>query len=460
MKKRIFASVLVCLMLASVLCTPAFATVPADIWNDLKFSIFTQTSVGYNFAEFDTGGMLGHAQTAMRGFAVAPDGSYVFGGYLNPGNTSAVEMFDGKTGKVAGTYVHTEEDGKSISYPKGLACDDRGYLYVGLASRSNKAFATLDVVKYDEKGSDGWLKCVSSQKFITTDDNTKTGINGVAVREIAGKYMLYIVVNYDVDYLYRFDVTDPANPVVDATFGDNGRIDLQKDPFKLKEGNYLDVDDDGTIYLGCTTNEGAGFITISEDGKKVINTVSQSKGYAVKLWEGYVLVSTQSGPTCICVYDKATLTLLTTINFSDTNVAKTCDAFEFGGLNSIVGIGVANDVLYVADQGPNNGIDQVLIAPLTELGKPVVDTYVTSIAARLKTAETTAATTEAPKPETTVPETKAETTPETKAETKAETKPATTPVTEPAKSGCGSSVAAAVVVTAILGSAVVIRKRK
>ncbi len=61
-------------------------------------------------------------------------------------------MFDGKTGKLAGTYVHTEADGSSISYPKGLACDDRGYLYVGLASRSNKAFATLDVVKYDEKG--------------------------------------------------------------------------------------------------------------------------------------------------------------------------------------------------------------------------------------------------------------------------------------------------------------------
>ena len=447
MKKRIFACILACLMLATVFSTAAYAAVPADAWSSLKFNIFTQTSMGYNFAELDTNGMLGHGQQVMRGFAVAPDGSYVFGGYLNPGNTSAVEMFDGKTGKLAGTYVHTEADGSSISYPKGLACDDRGYLYVGLASRSNKAFASLDVVKYDEKGSDGWLKCVSSQIFITTDENTKTGINGVAVREIAGKYYLYVIVNYDVDFLYRFDVTDPTAPVIDTTFADNGRIDLQKAPFNLKEGNYLDVDEDGTIYMGYTGSD-AGFMVISEDGKRVINTVKQNKGYAVKLWDNYILVSSQSGPTCLCIYDKATLSLIATINFDANNVSDTCDAFAFSGMNSIVGMYVANDVLYVCDQGANGGVDQVLMAALTEVGKPVVDAYVSAIAARLKTPETTpAVTTEAPKPESTkAPE-----------ETKA---PETTKAAE-TKKGCGSSVAvAAVAVCAIFGSALVIKKRK
>ena len=447
MKKRIFACILACLLLATVFSTAAYAAVPADAWSSLKFNIFTQTSMGYNFAELDTNGMLGHGQQVMRGFAVAPDGSYVFGGYLNPGNTSAVEMFDGKTGKLAGTYVHTEADGSSISYPKGLACDDRGYLYVGLASRSNKAFASLDVVKYDEKGSDGWLKCVSSQIFITTDENTKTGINGVAVREIAGKYYLYVIVNYDVDFLYRFDVTDPTAPVIDTTFADNGRIDLQKAPFNLKEGNYLDVDEDGTIYMGYTGSD-AGFMVISEDGKRVINTVKQNKGYAVKLWDNYILVSSQSGPTCLCIYDKATLSLIATINFDANNVSDTCDAFAFSGMNSIVGMYVANDVLYVCDQGANGGVDQVLMAALTEVGKPVVDAYVSAIAARLKTPETTpAVTTEAPKPESTkAPE-----------ETKA---PETTKAAE-TKKGCGSSVAvAAVAVCAIFGSALVIKKRK
>ncbi len=466
MKKRIFACILACLILATVFSTAAYAAVPADAWSSLKFNIFTQTSMGYNFAELDTNGMLGHGQQVMRGFAVAPDGSYVFGGYLNPGNTSAVEMFDGKTGKLAGTYVHTEADGSSISYPKGLACDDRGYLYVGLASRSNKAFATLDVVKYDEKGSDGWLKCVSSQIFITTDENTKTGINGVAVREIAGKYYLYVIVNYDVDFLYRFDVTDPTAPVIDTTFADNGRIDLQKAPFNLKEGNYLDVDEDGTIYMGYTGSD-AGFMVISEDGKRVINTVKQNKGYAVRLWDNYIIVSSQSGPTCLCIYDKATLSLIATINFDANNVSDTCDAFAFSGMNSIVGMYVANDVLYVCDQGANGGVDQVLIAPLTDVGKPIVEAYVSAIAERLKTPETTpAVTTEAPKPESTKApeETKApEVTTKANDATKApeETKaPETTKAAE-TKKGCGSSVAvAAVAVCAIFGSALVIKKRK
>ncbi len=125
------------------------------------------------------------------------------------------------------------------------------------------------------------------------------------MREIAGKYYLYVIVNYDVDFLYRFDVTDPTAPVIDTTFADNGRIDLQKAPFNLKEGNYLDVDEDGTIYMGYTGSD-AGFMVISEDGKRVINTVKQNKGYAVRLWDNYIIVSSQSGPTCLCIYDKAT----------------------------------------------------------------------------------------------------------------------------------------------------------
>ena len=207
-------------------------------------------------------------------------------------------------------------------------------------------------------------------------------------------------------------------------------------------------------------------MVISEDGKRVINTVKQNKGYAVRLWDNYIIVSSQSGPTCLCVYDKATLSLIATINF-DSNVSDTCDAFAFSGMNSIVGMYVANDVLYVCDQGANGGVDQVLIAPLTDVGKPIVEAYVSAIAERLKTPETTpAVTTEAPKPESTKApeETKApEVTTKANDATKApeETKaPETTKAAE-TKKGCGSSVAvAAVAVCAIFGSALVIKKRK
>ncbi|MCI5574285.1 MAG: hypothetical protein SO533_00395 [Eubacteriales bacterium] len=460
--KRIFACVLVCLMLLSAMCVGASAA--DDIWKDIKFSILTQTASGYNFGDDDIGGLLGHGQYQMRGFAVAADGSYVFGGYLNPGGTSAVEMFDAKTGRLAGTYVHVEKDGASISYPKGMATDDRGYLYVGLASRSNKSFASFAVVKYDEKGSDGWLKEVYREVFIETDDSTKTGINGVAVRELAGRYYMYIIVNYDVDYLYRFDVTDPAAPVLDTTFGDGGRVNLQSSPYKLKEGNYLDVDVDGTIYMGFVSDSDSGLMVLSEDGKKVLNTVSQNKGYAVTVWEGYVIVTSQSSPTCICVYDKASLTLIETIKLTADNVNVSCDSFFFDGVNSLVGVRVVNDVLYVGDQGSGNtGVDQIFMAPLTVVGQPIVDAFVAGISERLKKVETTAPeTTKAPV--TTAAVTEAEpqqTEPATNAPEVTDAPATSAETTAPAgKSGCGSSAAiGAVALVALLGSAIVIKRK-
>ena len=463
MKKRLFACTLVCLMIAALMAIPTGAIVGPEVWNDLKFNIFTQTQLGFNFAEYDTNGQLGSATKSMRGFAVSTDGAYVFGGYLHTAGSSAVEMFDGKTGKLAGTYVHTEADGTSVSYPKGLVCDDRGYLYVGLASRSNKEFASIAVVKYDEKDDNGGLKEVSRNVFITVDEGVKIGVNGVAVREIGGKYYLYAVTNYDADFIYRFDVTDAANPVVDSTFADGGRIDLSKAPFSMSDANYLDVDEDGTIYLGCTAEFGSGLMVISADGKSVQNTVSQKKGYAVELWEDYVLVTSQSGPTCICVYDKLTLNLIKTIELSEDNVDKTCDVFEFMGVNSLVNLYVVNDVLYVGDQC-SEGFDQVFIAPLTDIGRPIVEEYAKNISARLKAEETTAApvvttapaeTTAEPKVEDTTAEPVADTTNAPVADTNA-------PVTTAATSGgCGSSMAvAAVALTAIFGAAVVVKKRK
>lgn len=463
MKKRIFACTLVCLMIAALMAIPTGAIVGPEVWNDVKFSIFTQTQLGFNFAEYDTNGTLGNASKSMRGFAVSPDGAYVFGGYLHPAGSSAVEMFDGKTGKLAGTYVHTEADGSSISYPKGIVCDDRGYLYCGLASRTNKDFASIAVVKYDEKGSDGWLKEVSRNVFITVESGVKIGVNGVAVQQIGNNYYLYVVTNYDVDYIYRLDVTDPANPVVDTTFADSGRIDLSKAPFSVSDANYLDVDDDGTIYLGCNAEFGSGLMVISADGKSVQKTVSQKKGYGVELWEDYVLVTSQSGPTCICVYDKLTLNLIKTIELTTANVDATCDAFDFGGVNSLVNLYVANDVLYVGDQC-SEGYDQIFMAPLTDIGRPIVEEYVKNIAARLKIEETTAAPVVTEKPAETTAEPKVEDTTAAPADdtTKApiqDTAPVTTAATS--SGGCGSSVAvAAVALTAVFGAAVVAKKRK
>lgn len=451
-------------MIIPMLCIGASAE--DSIWSNLKFEIFTQTYAGMNLSESDTNGMLGHASKTMRGFAVSSDGAYIFGGYLHEAGSSAVEMFDAKTGRVAGTYVHTEADGSSVSYPKGLACDDRGYLYVGLANRKNKGFASMAVVKYDEKGDDGWLKEVSRNVFINVDESTKIGVNGVAVYQNAGKYYLYIIVNYDVDYLYRMDVTDPANPVIDTTFGSEGRIDLQGSKYDVNDANYLDIGEDGMIYIGYKGNSVSGLMVLSPDGKDVIKTIAQNKGYAVRLWENYILVSTQSGPTSICVYDKTTYDLVASFQLTNDNVTTRFEDLTFDGMNSIVGIEIVNDVLYIGDQ-TGSLYDQILMAPLTVVGEPIVNAYIQVLTDRFAQAATTAPeTTKAPEteaPETKAPETEAPETeaPETAApETNApETK---APETEApaASSGCGSSVAyAAVAIVAVLGTAVVFKKK-
>lgn len=462
MKKRIFACTLVCLMIAALTAIPAGAIVGPEVWNDVKFNMFTQTQLGFNFAEYDTNGQLGSATKSMRGFAVSSDGAYVFGGYLHTAGSSAVEMFDGTTGKLAGTYVHTEADGSSVSYPKGLVCDDRGYLYVGLASRTNKDFASIAIVKYDERGSDGQLKEVSRNVFITVESGVKIGVNGVAVREMNGKYYLYVVTNYDADFIYRFDVTDVTNPVVDTAFADDGRIDLSKAPFSMSDANYLDVDEDGTIYLGCTAEFGSGLMLISADGKNVLKTISQKKGYAVELWEDYVLVTSQSGPTCICVYDKLTFDLIKTIELGTDNVDKTCDVFDFSGVNSLVNLYVVNDVLYVADQC-GDGFDQIFMAPLTDIGRPIVEEYAKNLSARLKEEETTAAPVVTTKPVETTAEPKIEDTVIDDTEPEITNAPAVDvpETTAAASDGCGSSVAvAAVAFTAVFGAAVVAEKKK
>ena len=141
-----------------------------------------------------------------------------------------------------------------------------------------------------------------------------------------------------------------------------------------------------------------------------------------------------------------------------------CDSFFFDGVNSLVGVRVVNDVLYVGDQGSGNtGVDQIFMAPLTVVGQPIVDAFVAGISERLKKVETTAPeTTKAPV--TTAAVTEAEpqqTEPATNAPEVTDAPATSAEATEPAgKSGCGSSAAiGAVALVALLGSAIVIKRK-
>lgn len=462
--KKLITLVLTLALLASLFVMPAAALTEAEV-SAFKYTVIQQSSNGLSFTADDS---LFFGKYCMRGMAISQDGKYMFGGFLNPNGSSAIEMWEIATGKIVTGIQFIQPENSKSSYPKGLATDDRGYLYAALAYNPNNTKADLAVYDYADN-----LKLLSHTTIATTSPDVKTGVNGITVQNLGGVYYAYIIVNYDVDYLVRVNVTDPANPFLDTSFGVNGLIDLQKEPFNLKEGNYLDVDTDGTIYLGCQTNSDKLLMVISADGSLVLNQVSHPTAYGVALWGDYVFVTTQKTGK-VGIYDKTYLAPVAQIEVTVDNIQLPIDRDDIlvnGGVSSFCNVAIVNDILFLGDQSDGaSGLDQIFAVGLTADAAAKVATYSKGIYDRLNAAypEKTEA------PETTLaPETTAA--PETEPVTEPATEPATeapvqteapapqqteAPTTEApeAKGGCGSMIAGAVAVVALLGTAIVFKK--
>jgi hypothetical protein len=364
-------------------------------------------------------------------------------------------MFDLSTALPIGSYIHNQAD-NGRSYPKGLAADDRGYLYVGLAYYPNYGSADFSVVKYTDKGELTEVSYTNILTIGTPGDKSgkKMGINGADVQKIGNKYYAYFVVNYDVDFLYRFDVTDPQKPVLDTTFGTEGRVDIAA-KYSFAEGQYLDVDTDGTIYLCGSTATDAGMYILSADGNTMLNHYVCTKGYAVSLWEDFIFVTTSSGPAAVHVLDRITLAEVATIPCHD-------------GANMYAYVTVADGILYVADQASGaTDYDGIIVAPLTAEGSALISQRKASIAANLAATQTTTGVPVTTPPAATTTKATANTTAATP-EAITTTAPAdttnavvTAAVTEPKKSsGCGSSLALTALIPVALIPALIVKKKK
>ena len=462
--KKLITLVLTLALLASLFVLPSAAITESEV-AALKYTLIMQSSNGLTYTGDD---VLFYAKYQMRGMAISQDGKYAFGGYLNPSGSSAIEMTEIATGKaVAGIQFIQPENGKS-SYPKGLATDDRGYLYAGLAYNPNNTRADLATYSF----ADGKLTQVGYGNVIMTDASTKTGVNGIAVERVNGTYYAYVVVNYDVDYLVRMNVNDPANPVVDTAFGNNGMIDLKQAPYSVSDANYLDVDTDGTIYLSCNTATEKKLIVISSDGSMILNEVVHDTAYGVALWENYLFITTQKTGK-VGIYDKATLAPVAQLEVTVDNIVLPIDRDDIllnTGVNSFCNVAVVGDILFLGDQGSGaTGLDQIFAVGLTSAAAAKVESYAKGIHDRLALAypekteapETTLAPeTEAPAtdPVTEAPETEA---PAVDPATEAPAQTEAPEVTEApaAKGGCGSMIAGSALIVALLGAAIVFKKK-
>ena len=386
----------------------------------------------------------------MRGFAMSPDGRYLYMGTLNGGTgVRGVVVFDTTLCRVTDLYYRYDGeaglDGSPFSYAKGIAADDRGYVYTGFAFSRNYNVVNLGIARQMEDGTLEEVSFIPAYRYGDPgdEDGTKVGVNGVDVAKIGDQYYCYVMTNYDHDALYCFDVTDPANPVLNESFGVDGCIPFSQpantvagENFTLKEGQYMDVDSDGVIRLAVNSNEGGdGIMIITADGKTCGGVIPMDGVYCVENVGTYLLCGKKDG-SAVVVLDAATHELIATLEPDP----------DFG--NRITRIQVIHDVLFLCDAGnDSNNMNAVQAVPLTDEGQVFFDSLVENLM-KYGEDETTEAPTEAP------------TDPVTEAPTDAPTEAPTIPVTEaPADEGGCASWMGLGAVTVLAAAAVVLKKK-
>lgn len=409
------------------------------------------------------------ANVNMRGFAMSPDGHYLYMGHLNGGSgVRGVAVFDTETCVLTDYYYHYDGEiglvGSPFSYPKGIAADDRGYVYVGYAFSKNYNVVNLGIAQQQE---DGTLTEVSFEPVFAFGDpgdegGIKVGVNGVDVAKVGDKYYCYAMLNYDYDALYCIDVTDPQNPKLNKDFGTDGVIIFSEpsntvagDGFTLKEGQYLDVDDDGTIWVVVNSNEGTdGIMKIAPDGSACADVAVVSGVYSVEHEGGFLLCGMKDG-SAVVVLDDASYETIATIPLTA----------DYG--DRVVRMQVVNDVLFVADAG-NDTVDYnaVHAAPLSAEGQEFFNQLVANLNNHGEEEtteevtegthtgdETTVTTTETPTEEESTVEA-----PDENTTTVASAEDVTTE--EPGEAGCASTVGFAAVAVLMAVAACVVRKKE
>jgi hypothetical protein len=370
---------------------------------------------------------------------------------------------------VTDLYYHYDGEagleGSPYSYAKGIAADDRGYVYVGFAFSRNYNVVNLGIAQQKDDGTLEEVAFEAAFEFGDAGDEggIHVGVNGVDVAKVGDKYYCYMMINYDYDALYCFDVTDPANPKLNKDFGTNGVIEFSAPSntvagagFTLKEGQYMDVDDDGTIWLVANGNEGTdGIMKLAPDGSACAEVIELKGIYSVEHEGGFLLCGMKDGSSVV-VIDDASYETIATIEVPA----------DYG--DRVTRMLVINDVLFVCDAGSDsNPLNAVHAAPLSAAGQEFFNQLVENLShagEEVTTAapadETTAPTVEETQPK--VEETQAPAEKETQApaaDTVEQGTKAPAESTPAEKKGCGSTVGVAAGAVLLAAAAFVARKK-
>ena len=339
MKKIIAIAICALMMLAAAV--PAFAGQDDAVFTGAKLDLLVDLD------NIDEGAV------QMRGFTVSPDGKYAYCGFLQ--GYRHVTKVDTATGEHVGEYApeieYDEYDGvvADNNYPKGLAVDCRGYLFVGITHDvPNTSYISIACVD-PTVDSEGMMKEIST---ITENMNTdRVGINGIAAQKIGDKILLYVLTCYNKDTLRCYDVTDVTDIKLYKDFGVDGVIDYNELTGSQADPGYLTVDVDGYIYL-CYLQDsfkgkydkGSHVMKIEKNGKDIVNQVEVREAYGICNAGDYLFVSTHDGPQSkVVVLNKSDLSSVGELVYED----------QFCPLS---GCGYGGDYLYVGDHGDNGSV--------------------------------------------------------------------------------------------------------
>lgn len=493
--KRLLALILFAALCAGCLCVGIFANTDdytPDTWTSAELKgLFCQDNDFINsdvapdyeawwwedyVEELDDYSMAAHIN--MRGFSMSADGRYAYMGTLNGGSgIRGVVVLDTQVGRLTDMYYTYNEtnalEGSPFSYAKGIAADDRGYVYVGFAYSLNYNYLSLSIAKQEDNGK---LTKVCDVPVYQNDrlpgdqDGTKIGVNGVEVAKVGNKYLCLVMSNYEHDALYCYDVTDPANPVLYKGFGIEGIIDFA-DPDcsidlggkHLDEGQYMAVDANGVVWLCASLKEGGtGIIKIDASGLNCLGYTEYSGAYCIAHYGKYLLVGLKDG-SAVDILDDSSMEKVASISVPDAD--------------RVTRIQIISDILYVCGAGNDSmSYNTIYAAPLTADAQTAFDAQVAKINQYRQENDTgededqesteenptqgTEQATEQNTQGTTEPETQAQAQATTEAKTDATTtKPATTDAPE-AEGGCGSVIGYMAIIASIALGALVLAKKK
>ena len=335
--KKIIA-IAVCVLMMCTAAVPVFAGQNDDVFKSAVVDLLV-----------DLNGIDENNGFQMRGFTVSPDGKYAYGGFLQ--NYRHVCKIDTSTGEHVAEYApeieNDDYDGviADNNYPKGLAVDCRGYLFVGIThdvpNTSYISIACVDTTP-DE---DGFMREIS---YITEDmDTDRVGVNGVAAQKIGDRVLLYVVTCYNKDTLRCYDVTDVKNMKLYDGFGVGGVSDYNELTGSQSDPGYLTVDVDGYIYLcykqdSSSCSKGSHVMKIDKDGKSVISQVAIDEAYGISTAGDYLFVSTyDSADSKVVVLNKSDLSQVAELVYADQ-------------INSLSGCCYGGDRLFIGDHGDNS----------------------------------------------------------------------------------------------------------